>query len=64
MLVCVRRGVQGDRELSGDVGAVEVGGEQPEHVQLALAQGLDQALAEQGAVSRAWVPPACSSRRT
>ena len=44
LLVCVRRGVQRDRELTGDVGAVEVGPEQPQHVQLALAQGLDEAL--------------------
>ena len=37
-------GVQRHHELAGDVRAVQVGAEQPEHVQLALAQRLDQAL--------------------
>jgi hypothetical protein len=36
------QGVQGHAELTRDVGAVEVGGEEPEHVQFALAQGLDE----------------------
>ena len=43
-LVWVRSGVQRHHELAGDVRAVEVGSEQPEHVQLAFAQRLDQAL--------------------
>ena len=37
-------GVQRHHELAGDVRAVQVGSEQPEHVELAFAQRLDQAL--------------------
>jgi hypothetical protein len=43
-LVSVRRGAQGHREFSRDVGPVEVGGEEPEHVQFAFAQRLDEPL--------------------
>src|SRR5260370_29174306 len=37
-------GVQGHGELASDLRAAQVGSEQPEHVQFAFAQWLDQAL--------------------
>src|SRR5947207_2504580 len=36
-------GIQGDHELPGNVGAVQIASEQPKHFQLAFAQRLDQA---------------------
>ena len=33
--------VQGDGELAGDLGTVQIGSEQPQHVELAIAQRLD-----------------------
>src|SRR5260370_13087593 len=38
------KGVQGHGELASDLRAAQVGSEQPEHVQFAFAQWLDQAL--------------------
>ena len=37
-------GVQGHHELAGDGRAVQLGSEQPEHVELAFAQRVDQGL--------------------
>ena len=62
-LVCVRMVFSDTDRCAGDVGPVEVGAEQPEHVELALAQRLDQSrrLAEAGARS---CVVAASRRRT
>ena len=45
-------GVQGHRQFAGDVRAVQVGSEQPEHVELAFAQRLNQILLDGRAVVR------------
>ena len=45
-------GVQRHHELAGDLRTAEVGGEQPEHVELAVAQRLDQARPPRSAARR------------
>ena len=62
-LVWVRTVFSDTIELAGDVRTVQVGSEQPEHVELALAQRLDQVAGLAGGLSSA-VPKAASSRRT
>ena len=61
-LVCVRMVFSDTDRAPGDVGPVEVGAEQPEHVELAVAQRLDEScrpaeVAVLGARRRRQQPP-------
>ena len=63
-LVWVRTVFSDTDELAGDVRAVQVGSEQPEHVELAFAQRLDQALVATGVAPLGRRCRAARSRRT
>ena len=62
-LVWVRSVFSDTESCAGDVRPVEVGAEQPEHVELAVAQRLDEGLRAAGTDARCRVA-ASSSRRT
>ena len=50
--VLAPHGAQRHREMAGDFRAVEIGAEQPEHVELAFAERLNQRLADGRSIRR------------